>query len=192
MAAEARRAGLTEEEYLRLDRESELRHEYLDGEIIAMVGASREHNRIVTSTSFALYGQLRTRPCDLFTNDMRVKVGTSGLYAYPDIVVTCDEPQFSDDTFDTLLNPTVLIEVHSPSTEGHDRGKKFQLYQKLRSLKEYLLIAQDTYHVDHFVRQGELNWLLTGYDGPDATIRLPTIDCTLALADIYEKVKFPA
>lgn len=192
MAAEARRAGLTEEEYLRLDRESDLRHEYLDGEIIAMVGASREHNRIVTSTSFALYGQLRARPCDLFTNDMRVKVGTSGLYAYPDIVVTCDEPQFSDDTFDTLLNPTVLIEVHSPSTEGHDRGKKFQLYQKLRSLKEYLLIAQDTYHVDHFVRQGELNWLLTGYDGPDAMIHLPTIDCTLALADIYEKVKFSA
>lgn len=192
MAAEARRVGLTEEEYLRLDRESDLRHEYLDGEIVAMVGASREHNLITGNAHASLHGQLRKRPCELYANDMRVKVGTSGLYAYPDIVVTCDEPQFSDDTFDTLLNPTVLIEVLSPSTEGHDRGKKFQLYQKLRSLKEYLLIAQDTYHVDHFVRQGELNWLLTGYDGPDAMIHLPTIDCTLALANIYEKVKFPA
>jgi Uma2 family endonuclease len=93
--------------------------------------------------------------------------------------------------FDTLLNPTVIIEVLSPSTEGYDRGKKFQQYQRLRSLKEYLLIAQDAFHVDHFVRQSETNWLFTGYDGPDATICLPAIDCTLALADIYERVNLP-
>lgn len=191
MAAEARTL-LTEDEYLRLEREGDIRHEYLNGEILAMVGASKEHNRISTSTSFALYGQLRTRPCDLFSSDMRVKVRASGLYTYPDIVVTCGEPQFSDDMFDTLLNPTVIIEILSQSTEGYDRGKKFQHYQQLRSLKEYLLIAQDAYHVDHFVRQGEINWLLTGYDGPDATIHLPSIDCTLALADLYEKVSLPA
>lgn len=187
MAAEAR-APLTEEEYLRLEREGDIRHEFFGGEIFAMVGASREHNLIAGNTYAGLHGQLRKRPCELYTNDMRVTVGASGLYTYPDIIVTCGEPQFSDDTFDTLINPTVIIEVLSPSTESNDRGKKFQQYQKLRSLREYLLITQDAYHVDHYVRQGEINWPLTMYDGPEATIHLPSVDCTLALADTYEKV----
>ena len=157
-----------------------------------MIGASWEHNAIVTSTSFALYGQLRRRPCNVFTNDMRVSVATNGLYTYPDLVVCCGKPQFSDEAFETLLNPTVLIEIFSPATEGHDRGKKFHQYQKLRSLKEYVLIAQDAYYVDHFVRQNENSWLLTPHDGLAATIHLPAIDCTLALADIYEKIAVPS
>ena len=179
---------LSEEEYLRLEREGEVRHEYLNGEIFAMVGASKDHNRIVTSTSFALYAQLRRRPCDLYANDMRVRVSTSGLYAYPDLTVVCGEPLFFEEDLNTLLNPTVIIEVLSPSTEGYDRGRKFQHYRGLRSLKEYLLISQDTYHIDHFVRQGEIGWLLTEDDGPTTTLNLTSIDCTLPLADVYEKV----
>jgi len=191
MAAEPH-PRLSEEEYLRLERESEVRHEYLAGEIVAMVGASKDHNRIVTSTSFALYAQLRRRPCDLFSNGMRVRVSLSGLYAYPDLTVVCGDPLFFEEDANTLLNPTVIIEVLSPSTEGYDRGKKFQHYRGLRSLKEYLLISQDTYHIDHFVRQGEIGWLLTEYDGPAATLDLASIDCTLALADVYEKVDLPS
>ncbi|HEY8598113.1 MAG TPA: Uma2 family endonuclease [Thermomicrobiales bacterium] len=191
MAAQPK-PGLSEEEYLRLERESEVRHEYLAGEIVAMVGASKDHNRIVTSTSFALYAQLRHRPCDLFANDMRVKVGASGLYTYPDLTVVCGEPLFFEEDTNTLLNPTVIIEVLSPSTEGYDRGKKFQHYRGLRSLKEYLLISQDAYHIDQFVRHGEINWLLTEHDGPTATVHLTSIDCTLALADLYEKVDVPS
>lgn len=191
MAAQPR-TPLSEEDYLRLEREGDLRHEYLNGEIFAMVGASKDHNRIVTSTSFALYAQLRNRPCDVFSNDMRVKVSASGLYTYPDLIITWAEPLFSDDGADTLLNPTIIIEVLSRSTEGYDRGKKFQHYRALRSLKEYLLITQDAYHIDQFVRQGEINWLLTEHDGPTATLHLPSIDCTLALADVYEKVILPS
>ena len=191
MAAEPH-PRLSEEEYLRLERESEVRHEYLAGEIVAMVGASKDHNRIVTSTSFALYAQLRRRPCDLFSNGMRVRVSLSGLYAYPDLTVVYGDPLFFEEDSNTLLNPTVIIEVLSPSTEGYDRGKKFQHYRGLRSLKEYLLISQDTYHIDHFVRQGEIGWLLTEYDGPAATLDLASIDCTLALADVYEKVDLPS
>jgi Uma2 family endonuclease len=191
MAAEPH-PRLSEEEYLRLERESEIRHEYLAGEIVAMVGASKDHNRIVTSTSFALYAQLRRRPCDLFANDMRVRVSTGGLYAYPDLTVVCGEPLFFEEDSNTLLNPTVIIEVLSPSTEGYDRGRKFQHYRGLRSLKEYLLISQDTYHIDHFVRHGEIGWLLTEYDGPATTLNLASIDCTLPLADVYEKVDIPS
>lgn len=183
---------LSEEEYLRLERESDVRHEYLAGEIFAMVGASIDHNRIVTSTSFALYAQLRRRPCDLFANDMRVRVSASGLYAYPDLTVVCGEPLFLNEDTNTLLNPAVIIEVLSPSTEGYDRGKKFQHYRALRSLKEYILITQDAYHIDHFVRQSEIGWLLTEHVGPEATLQLSSIDCTLALADVYEKVDLPS
>lgn len=106
--------------------------------------------------------------------------------------MTCGESQFADEEFDTLLNPTVVIEVLSPSTESYDRGKKFQHYRTIRSLKEYLLVTQDAYHIDQFVRHGEINWLLTEHDGPTARIHLDSIDCTLTLADLYEKVDLPS
>ncbi len=183
---------LSEEDYLRLERASDVRHEYLAGEIFAMVGASRAHNLIGGNTYASLHAQLRKRACEIYTNDMRVRVSVSNLYAYPDIIVTCAEPQFADGEFDTLLNPTVIIEVLSPSTESYDRGGKFQHYRALRLLKEYLLITQDAYHIDQFVRQGEIGWLLTEYDGPEATLHLASIDCVLALANVYEKVGLPS
>ncbi len=183
---------LSEEDYLRLERESDVRHEFHAGEIVAMVGASRAHNLIAGNTYASLHAQLRKRPCEIYNNDMRVRVPVANLYTYPDITVTCGESQFADEEFDTLLNPTIIIEILSPSTESYDRGKKFQHYRTIRSLKEYLLITQDAYHIDHFVRQGEINWLLTTYDGPTATVHLASIDCTLMLTDLYEKVDIPS
>jgi Uma2 family endonuclease len=182
------KVAVSEEEYLARERAGEDRHEYRRGEIVAMVGASREHNLIVTDTVRSLGTQLRKRPCELYSNDMRLKIATLGKYTYPDIVVVCGEPRFADDYVDNLLNPTVLIEVLSPSTEAYDRGEKFEHYRAIDSLREYLLIAQDRYHIDHFVRQDDGQWLLRDADGLAATLTLASIGCQLALADVYEKV----
>jgi Uma2 family endonuclease len=180
---------VTPAEYLKYERSSQVKHEYYAGEIFAMTGASKNHNRIVTSTLAALYAQLRERPCDVFPGDMRVKPHSGLLYAYPDITVVCGTPEFEDDEVDTLLNPTVIIEVLSPSTEAYDRGKKFQHYRTIPSFQEYLLIAQDSVRVEHYtLRDNE--WILTDASTLDAIITLPSIDCTLSLSDVYEKVDF--
>jgi Uma2 family endonuclease len=121
---------------------------------------------------------------------MRVKVQASRLYTYPDISVACGEPQFADDEFDTLLNPTVIIEVLSPTTESYDRGKKFQHYRRLPSLQEYVLISQESPHIERFLRQPNEEWVLTDADGLEASVELSSIDCVLALADVYRKVNF--
>ncbi len=187
MAAEPK-PTFTETEYLVLERNSAIRHEYYAGEIFAMVGASEAHNLIVTSTVFSLYGQLCARPCHIYSNDMRVWVAATGLYSYPDLIVVCGESRFTDDTFETLANPTVIIEVLSDSTERYDRGKKFQHYRALTSLREYLLIAQDAAHIEHFAREGDGSWRLTEAESDAAMVHLPTIGCTLSLAEVYEKV----
>ena len=153
-----------------------------------MGGASREHSLITGDTYASLHGQLRKRPCEAYMGDMRVKIGAAGKYVYPDIAVVCGEPRFGDDHVDNLLNPTVIVEVLSPSTEAHDRGEKFDAYRAIESLREYLLIAQDRYHIDHFVRQDDGAWLLRAADGLGASVTLPSIECTLALAEVYEKV----
>lgn len=149
---------MTEAEYLTFERASELKHEFLAGQVFAMTGASKAHNLISGSTYVTLYNQLRGRPCNLFPSDMRVKVTATGLHTYPDLSVVCGEAQFSDDEFDTLLNPTVIIEVLSPSTERYDRGKKFQHYRELPSLREYVLIAQDSLRVECYLRQESGSW----------------------------------
>jgi Uma2 family endonuclease len=183
---------MSEAEYLAFERASQFKHEYVNGKIIAMSGASREHNLISGSTYAALYNQLQERPCEIYPSEMRVRVEVAGSYAYPDISVVCDEPQFADDEFDMLLNPLVIIEVLSPSTEGHDRGRKFQDYRALDSLREYVLIAQDSPRIEHFLRQDNGTWLLSDASGLEASIELPSIGCTLALADVYRKVTFEA
>lgn len=182
----------TPEDYLALERESEQKHEYLNGEIFAMVGASKAHNLIVTNLVAELRQQLKKRPCRVYSNDMRVKVGPSGLYTYPDVVVACGEDRFDDEHRDTLLNPTVLVEVLSESTKDYDRGEKFTHYRRLDSLQDYLLIAQDRCHVEHYQRQPENRWLLSETDDPDAVVRLVSIDCRLALREVYDKVTFDA
>ncbi|MDH3603965.1 MAG: Uma2 family endonuclease [Candidatus Tectomicrobia bacterium] len=179
---------LTPAEYLAFERaQTDAKHEYCDGEIHAMAGASREHNRIVSNVMGMLYNQLRGRPCDHYSGDMRVKVPATGLYVYPDVTALCDEPQFEDEVLDTLLNPSVIIEVLSETTEAYDRGAKFDHYRSIESLQAYILIAQDKPQIELFQRQTD-NWLLSVAKGVEAGVRLEAIDCELVLADVYERV----
>ncbi len=134
---------LTPQDYLALERQAETKSEYYAGEVFAMAGASRKHNTIVTNLAYLLVGQLKGRSCEVYNSDMRVKVSATGLYTYPDLVVVCGKPRFDDDQEDTLLNPTVIIEVLSKSTEAYDRSEKFAQYRALELMADYLLIAQD-------------------------------------------------
>jgi Uma2 family endonuclease len=154
-----------------------------------MSGASKQHNLITANVLAELHAQLKKRPCTIYPSDMRLKVSATGLYTYPDVTIVCAEAQFDDNQQDTLLNPTVIVEVLSKSTEAYDRGEKFAHYRKLPSLAEYILIAQDKYYLEHYVRQPDNQWLLSEMDKLEDTLQLPSINCHLALADIYDKVK---
>lgn len=179
----------TVEEYLAFERTSEEKHEYYAGEIFDMSGASRRHNLIVMNTGTTLNSQLAQRPCEVYPSDMRVKVNKI-KYTYPDVTVVCGEPQFEDGEFDTLLNPTIIVEVLSPSTEDYDRGKKFKHYMGIPSLQEYILIAQDEVRIDHCTRQSDGDWLISVSETLESSIVLPSINCTLRLADVYNKITF--
>jgi Uma2 family endonuclease len=189
MPAQPQIAYITPEEYLAIEREAEYKSEYFNGEIFAMSGASPEHNQIVTNIVGELYAQFKKRPCRVYANDIRVKVSTTGLYTYPDVVAMCDKPRFDDEQKDTLLNPTVIIEVLSDSTANYDRGEKFKHYRSLDSLVEYILIAQDECHIEHYVRQANNQWLLLETHDLLETIELSSINCHLALSDVYDKVE---
>ena len=183
---------LTPAEYLAFERaQSDAKHEYLDGEISMMAGASLEHNRIVGNTFVSLHAQLRQSICSIFASDMRVKVPATGLYTYPDISALCGEPQLEDDEADILLNPSLIIEVLSPSTEAYDRGARFDHYRSIESLQTYVLIAQDRAQIELFQRQDTGHWLLSVVKGLAASVSLVTIGCELALADVYERVLEP-
>ena len=157
-----------------------------------MAAASERHVSIVANVMYLLVGQLKGRPCKAYASDMRVKVSPTGLYTYPDVVVVCDQPQFADEQKDTLLNPTLIVEVLSESTKDYDRGEKFEHYRTLPSLSEYVLIAQDKYHVEHFLRQPDNRWLLSETNLLEDTIHLSSIACDLALAEVYDEVEMPA
>ncbi|HEX3532223.1 MAG TPA: Uma2 family endonuclease [Thermoanaerobaculia bacterium] len=179
------------EEYLAVERRSETKSEYLNGEIFSMAGASRSHNRIVLNLGISLDGQLKNRGCEIFVNDMRVSVPAADLITYPDVVVSCGNPQFADEGADTLLNPTLIIEVLSSSTESYDRGGKFAYYRTLPSLAEYLLLAQDRVYAEHFVKQPNGGWLLTEANGFADVLDLPSVGCTLAMREVYDRVLLP-
>jgi Uma2 family endonuclease len=179
----------TREEYLALERQAQCKSEYYAGEIFAMAGASRWHNLIVTNVLRELSLQLKGRPCTTYPSDMRVKVSPAGLYTYPDVTVVCGAAQFEDNQQDTLLNPTLIVEVLSESTEAYDRGGKFAHYRKLASLVEYVLITQTKPHIEHYVRQPDNRWLLAEADSLHDALHLPSIDCHLALAEVYDKVE---
>jgi Uma2 family endonuclease len=179
---------LTPQEYLEIERRAEYKSEYFDGEMFAMAGASPAHNRVVANTLTEINLQFKKRPCLAYANDLRVKISATGLYTYPDIVALCGPPRFEDNQKDTLLNPTVIIEVLSDSTEAYDRGKKFQHYRTLESLQEYVLISQHECRVEHYVRQPGNQWTLTETHDLAEVIQLSAIQCQLALADIYDKV----
>ena len=189
MVSPATAAYYTAAEYLALERRATYKSEYVNGHIIAMSGASRRHNLIATNISRELSSQLRGRPCESYISDMRVRVSETGLYTYPDVVAVCGDIRFADEQTDTLLNPTVIVEVLSASTEAYDRGDKFAHYRRLASLHDYVLVSQDAVRVEHYVRQGE-KWVLSEASLLTDTVSLASIQCTLVLEDIYDKVRF--
>jgi Uma2 family endonuclease len=178
---------LTPEEYLATERVAERKSEYRAGEVFAMSGASKKHNLIAGNIFASIHQQLKGRSCEVYIGDMRVKVSSAGLYTYPDISVACGDILFDGDQKDTLKNPTVIIEVLSDSTEAYDRGMKFEHYRKLESLVEYVLVSQDKPHLEVFVRQPDGTWIFSEAKGLQAEILLSSINCLLALADIYDK-----
>ena len=189
MSSTAVQPRYTPEQYLALDRKADYKSEYINGHVIAMAGASQRHNLIAGNLYREVSQQLRGRPCEAYISDMRVKVGLTGLYTYPDVVMVCGDIHFEDGDNDTLLNPTAIVEVLSTSTEAYDRGEKFAHYRRLESLQEYLLVAQDKVRIEHYVRQGP-HWVLSEVSDPQDTVHLAAIDCTIALQDVYDKVQF--
>jgi Uma2 family endonuclease len=180
---------LTPEQYLAMERASDTRHEYFRGEVFAMAGTKFNHGLIVWNLSRMLGNQLIDRPCFAVAESLRVKVKANGLYTYPDVVVSCEPPIFEDNTPDTLLNPNLIIEVLSESTEAYDRGKKFLLYQGLPSLQEYVLIAQEEARIELF-RLTDTGWNIQYALGLTAVATLTSINCVLPLTDVYHKISF--
>jgi Uma2 family endonuclease len=180
---------LTSEEYLALERKAEQKSEYYEGELFAFAGASLRHNLIAGNVLATVHNQLRGGPCSAFTSDMRIAIPQTPHFTYADVVVVCGQPQLDDDFKDNLLNPIVIIEVLSPATESYDRGKKFESYQRIGSLMEYVLVSQDRPRIEEFLRQPDGRWLYSE-NSSQGTIKLTSIDCELALNDIYEKVEF--
>lgn len=188
MSSIAAQTYLSPEEYIAAERKAMLKSEYLSGEIVAMSGASNEHNLITMNTSTALYNQLADRGCRVYASDMRVGIGAGISYFYPDVAVVCDEPRFEDNALDTLINPIVVIEVLSPSTEAYDRGEKAVRYRQLESLQEYILISQDTVQVEHYLRQGK-QWILSEFSTLEDVLPLPSIGAELSLNQVYRFVE---
>ncbi len=176
---------LSPEEYLTLERQAEHKSEYLAGEAVAMAGASYTHNLIVANVVGALWGKLRGTPCAVVPSDLKVQASTR--FYYPDAAVVCGDPDFLDDAQDVLVNPTLIVEVLSPTTKDFDRGEKFMHYRSVESLADYVLIAQDGVHVEHYRRQGEF-WVLAETRDPQGRIVLESIGCELELAEIYDRL----
>jgi Uma2 family endonuclease len=183
---------LTEEQYLELDRAAECKSEFYDGEMFAMAGAGLSHNRIVADTQFALQAQLGDNPCEVLPSDMRIRIGSAARYAYPDLTIVCGEPELLDNRQDILLNPTVIVEVLSPSTGDFDRGFKFVAYTAIPSLRQYVLIATNRASIEVFTRQPDGLWSQAQAVGLEDSIELESIGCRLRLADVYRRVQVPA
>lgn len=180
---------ITEELYVEQERQSTTKHEYYNGTIYAMAGASEQHNLIALNIAAALHTMLRGKGCRAYPSDMRVKVMKTGLNTYPDFSIVCGQSQFTETTKrDTLTNPTIIIEILSPSTERYDRGMKFQHYRNIISLKEYILVSQDKYHIERFIRQDNNEWIFSEALGLEAALTLASIDGSLSLQDVYEQV----
>ena len=180
----------TPEEYLELERKAETKSEYLNGEIFPMPGVSRAHSLIVKNLTIELGTQFMDRPCEQHGPDMRVKIPASGLYTYPDIAALCGEPKFEDRQVDTLLNPQLIIEVLSDSTESYDRGRKFAHYRRIESLMEYVLVSQSECRIEQYLRQDHGKWLYAETTDPNASVELTSVTCRLLLSRVYQKVAF--
>ncbi len=195
MAISAVQTYLSPEEYIASERKAKpdantVRNEYIQGEIIAMSGASFTHNLIKGNIFVQLHNRLIESSCVVFANEMRVGIPSAKSYFYPDVGVVCDEPRFEDNVFDTLLNPIVIVEVLSPSTEGYDRGEKFSRYRQVASLKEYILVSQDSVNVERFLRKRD-DWSYTFFQGLEQQLPLTSLECEFPLQEIYKRVTFP-
>jgi Uma2 family endonuclease len=182
---------MTPREYLTRERSSfDIKHEFFNGEIFAMVGAGRNHNRINVNLTRELGNDFKANQfaCDLFSNDMRVKIEDS--YAYPDIVIFCGDAKFEDNEFDTLTNPVIIMEILSDSTEAFDRGDKFAYYRAIPTLKEYILISQKKIRVEQFILRDDNKWEYRSYEGTNLVLNMESIQCELPLSEIYLNVKF--
>lgn len=179
----------TPEEYLEFEREAEVKHEFIDGEIVAMAGASREHNLIGVNVSGELRSRLKGKGCEIYANDMRVWM-RKNRYGYPDVVVVCDQPQFDDEEFDVLLNPLIVIEILSKSPRFRDKTEKLIVYQKMESLRECLLVEQNEPRIEHYIKKTPTRWLLDIYENLDETINLKSVNCKLPVAEIYAQIEF--
>lgn len=183
---------LSPEEYLAQERKAEFRSEYRDdGVVVAMAGASRAHNLLTGNIFALLWNYFRGKPCGAYTNDMKVRLPGTFRYVYPDVVVVCGDQEFQDEREDVLANPTVIVETLSDSTEAYDRGAKWEAYQQIPSLREYILVSQNRAVVESFVRQGDL-WLYSLAMGTDSSVILESVGASLRLAEIYEGVPLSA
>jgi len=197
MAAELK-PRLTFDEYLEIESKAEFKSEFVNGWMYAMAGASPEHNLITANVVIEIGKQIQRPPCAIYSGDQLLKVLARANGRYPDVTVVCGEPQYHKSPFlNALLNPTLLVEVLPPITEAHGRNVKVEEYRKaeeyrsIPSLKEYLLIAQSRYHVEHYVRRASNQWLLSEYNGSQNVIRLAAINCDLSLAEVYKMVPAP-
>lgn len=181
---------LTEEQYLEIERKAERKSEFHNGEMFAMAGAGAAHNRLVWNLIGRLSGQLAPERCQGYPSDMRVRVSSTGLYTYPDLVIVCGEPKFLDQKRDILLNATLIVEVLSPSTEAYDRGRKFEHYRSLPSLRQYLLVASERIETEMRARQPEGQWLLSFASKAEDVIDLDSVGARLLVSEIYSGVEF--
>jgi Uma2 family endonuclease len=180
----------TIEEYLARERVAPHKSEYYRGQIFAMSGGTPRHNTISGNLLASLRGRLRGTPCRPYNSDQRIRIPANGLSTYPGVSVICGELQLDSQDRDAIVNPRVMFEVLSKSSESYDRGKKFDLYRQLESLREYILVAQDEPQVERFVRHEDGSWLLTVLKGLEVVLELSTLACVLPLSEIYEDVTF--
>lgn len=181
---------VTPEEYLERELESEEKHEYFNGEIFAIGRLSARHTWIVTNVVVEFGQQLKKKPCRVASSEMRLRVTPTGLYTYPDVMVICGDVEYAAEQKDTVLNPAVIVEVLSPSTQDYDRGQKFEHYRTLPSLVDYLTIAQERPHVVHYTRQSASSWLLEEFSDLGQSIPLASISCILPLGEVYDKIEW--
>jgi Uma2 family endonuclease len=191
MGQPAEKKGLSPAEYLALERASEMKHEYADGEVFAMSGCTRAHSLLTSNANGELREALLERPCEVHTSDMRVKIPATDRYVYPDATVVCGEPVFEDGVLDTLMNPQVVVEVLSESSEHYDRGDMFAQYRSIPTVTDYVLVAEDAVRVEHFRRQPGGKWLLESL-GPGDALALESVGARIPIDRLYLKVPLPA
>ena len=192
MESSLRLRTFSQEEYLEIERKAKYKSEYIEGQIYAMAGASPGHAAINMAVAGLLWMQLRGKPCTVYSNDLKVKISYAGEYYYPDLTIVCGTPLFHDEHKDVLVNPKVIVEVLSPSTEADDRGRKWLRYQQIESLTDYLLVSQSEPFIEHYSRRSDEGWHYESCVGLTGELQIASLDCQLQAADVYEKVSFAA